>query len=41
LSFLSAIKDLKVIIETNDEDITKGSRRRQVRLVDLFNLSAS
>ncbi|XP_050286930.1 putative nuclear RNA export factor SDE5 isoform X2 [Quercus robur] len=29
-SRIPSIKDLKVIIETNDEDITKGSRRRQV-----------
>lgn len=28
LSFWSAIKHLKVIIDTNEEDILKGSRRR-------------
>nr|POF23241.1 putative nuclear rna export factor sde5 [Quercus suber] len=29
-SRIPSIKDLKVVIETNDEDFTKGSRRRQV-----------
>lgn len=38
LSFPSAFKSLKVILETKDEDATKGSRRRMVRMADFFIL---
>lgn len=37
LSLPSAFKSLKIILETKDEDVTKGSRRRLVRMSDFFS----